>query len=80
MYVAAMATYWAVSIFHSMQPPRFWAHTGLAVIVISVLVSSWVGSHALLIDGLILGGWLSLVWCYILERLTWAYCAQTIQV
>ncbi len=70
-YLAAMAAYSAVGIFHLTRPPRCWAHWGLVTVIASVLAGAWFSSRAILVDGLILGGFLSLVCSYLLERLAW---------
>ncbi len=69
-YLASVATYSIVGLFHLARPPRFWGDFGLVAAGASVLASSWLSSRAVLVDGFVLGGFLSLVCCYLLEWLT----------
>lgn len=70
VYLIAIATYSAAGIFHLVRPPRFWADFGLVAAGASVLAGSVLSSRTIAIDGFILGGFLSLFCCYILEWLT----------
>jgi hypothetical protein len=63
-------TYSATGIFHLARPPRFWADFGLVAAAASVLAGSVLCSRAVMIDGFILGGFLSLLCCCLLEWLT----------
>lgn len=80
MYLAGMAIYSAVAVFHLTRPPRFWPECGLLAIIASVLVSAVLSSRAVLVDSLVIGALLSLVCAYVLDWLTWVYCADSFRV
>jgi hypothetical protein len=65
-----MATYTAAGVFHLLRPPRFWVDLGLVAALTSVLAGVWFSSLAVIVDGFILGGFISLVSARALEWLT----------
>ncbi len=70
VYLVALAIYSAAGIFHLARPPRFWADCGLVAVAASVLAGAWFSSRAVVVDGFVVGGLLSLVCCYVIEWFT----------
>ncbi|KAM7214265.1 hypothetical protein V8F06_010382 [Rhypophila decipiens] len=67
VYLLAMSTYSAVGIYHLVyRQPRYWAESGLPVMLVSIILGSWYGVRAMF-NSLILGAFLSLLCCKILD-------------
>ncbi|KAK4208342.1 hypothetical protein QBC37DRAFT_392108 [Rhypophila decipiens] len=67
VYLLAMSTYSAVGIYHLVhRQPRYWAESGLLVMMVSIILGSWYGVPAMF-NSLVLGAFLSLLCCKILD-------------
>lgn len=64
-----MIVYSAVGLSFLLHPPRFWADFSWVTLALFALIAVWRGSIVMLVDGVVLSGFLSLGLSWICDHM-----------